>query len=182
MNIRRTGILTLSLAVLLTFASQTSFATESECGRIYREAHAAFFKKTEALQSMKTNVTYGGALSVTAMVACIWATKSIAGCGALFGSGAAGAAIYRGQITGKLKQLDDARRVYELYYAIQNEKYDAEEVTGLFTDLRVPTHQEIVVVQELTRLVDSGEVCKDGAPSESYDRIVGLLAKKMQER
>src|SRR4051812_42380222 len=107
-----------SLALVASCPSFSS-AEEPSCVRVYREYHAKFLAKAEELKSRQRVLLAGGGMGVAAFGGCLWQIRSVIACGGFFGAVTIGSQIYRRQVMSEIKVLDDAYRVYEIYYEIQ---------------------------------------------------------------
>lgn len=162
-------------------APALSFAEESSCARIYRDQHATYFTRIEELKSLRSTMTEGSGVAAAALGLCLWKTRSIIACGALFGVAIVGSQAYRFKIINDIQKLEDAHDVYEIYYDISRENYESENLKGLFRTLGSSQSQERPVTGEVTRMMESGELCKNGVPGQSLEEILEILKKRQSQ-
>ena len=162
-------------------APALSFAEESNCARIYRGQHAIYSTSMEELKSLRTTMTEGSGVAAAALGICLLKTRSIVGCVALFGVALAGSQAYRLTISNDIQKLEDAHDVYEIYYDITRENYGSENLKGLFRTLGSSVSQEHAVAGELARMMDSGELCKNGVPGRSFEETLHILKERQSQ-
>ena len=141
-------------------------AEEPRCVGVYREAHAEFFKVIASLQDEKTSATYGAAIvGGAAYAACIWKTRSYLGCATLLGGAGVLGTAYSYQAQQKMKEIEDSRRIYELYLDAQKAPADfSEEAKALFAAVAVEDGQRMNALKHVAGLMESGELCPHGHP------------------
>ena len=167
-------ILFVSLA-LVASSPALSVAEEPSCVKVYREYHAKFLVKADELKSRHRVLFAGGGMGLAAFGSCLWQIRSVIGCGGFFGVATVGSQVYRRQVMGEIKVLEDAYRVYEIYSDIKLENVKGDTVQDLFIDLVTLEDHEPKVLQKFTDMIESGELCKDGAPAKSFSEILASL-------
>ena len=152
-------------ALLLMMTSTSSVCMASPCA----EAYARLATNKLGLDSQIHHAYLAsGALYAT----CLMVSHSSVGCAGLYA--VTGMAI-QNHVAVVEDHVADSQKIYALYMAIRERRFRSEPVNTVFDNLEVPIHAQAVVVQAVTQLMDSGQLCRDDQPAATYNELMDLL-------
>jgi hypothetical protein len=165
----------LSLAMVAALSSAAH--GESGCARAYRLAHDKYVSEIDGLTRQRYEVYGGAAAAVAGFGVCMWRVKSWIVCTAMVGGVAAVAALYPNDLAGKMASLEQAYKVYNLYDDFLSADRASDDARGMLSRLGVQTRDELTVMNEMQRLMESGALCSGGEPKADMLRVEFLLSR-----
>ncbi len=168
------------LALVAALLSQSAFAGEPECVRAYRLASADYFLKIDGLNDEVVNLTGGTVIAAVAWTACVVKTRSGLACSALFGAIGGTAYITLRSTNEEIQQREDAHRLYELYFSVQT-GYPSEspETQAILKAGNITPDNQPSALVEISRMMEGGELCKDGKPAFSVADLQENIRSKI---
>lgn len=170
-------------ALVAVLISQSTFATEPDCVRVYRLASADYFLKIDGLNDEVVNLTGGTILAAAAWTACVVKSRSAIACSAMFGAIGGTAYLTLRSTNDEIQQREDAHSLYELYFSVQSgypsESPETQEI--LKAGDIAPDNQQSALT-EISRMMESGELCKDGKPAFSVADLQENIRAKILKK
>ncbi|MGZ3722186.1 MAG: hypothetical protein ACXVA9_04600 [Bdellovibrionales bacterium] len=162
---------------LLAFSSSMASAAEPACVTAYRQAHSDYFTQLDGLETQEFGSRVGGYILGAGILACIIKVRSVKLCFGVLGVSLGAAEGFHYTVLRKIERLENAYKIYEVYYEIGRENFAAASVQDFFKSVNAQPSQEWVVAHELEKMMDSGELCDQGAePVKTWDDMIAALA------
>jgi hypothetical protein len=172
---------------LLALSVSAASATEAPCAAAFEKAHAEYFSKIDDLEKQEFALRTGGYVLGSGVLYCMWRTRSlgfrssVVMCGGLLGTVLVGSQAYRYSLLSQIRALQEAYKVYEVYYQIDHENFGDEAIQDLFKQTGAQPAQEWVVAHEFNKMMDSGELCGGPTgtkPAVSWDDTIAALVQR----
>jgi|GEM_PF-6320075 len=167
---------------LILVSGLNATAEESACVKSFRKANAEFFKTHAQIQRRQDEATGGVLVGVAVGLGCAAVRRTVmgaVGCGSL-GASLGGASYFVSVIQeAKYKQLFDAHRLYQAYYAyIEGDVEHSEFAQAFLKDLGVDVQKEQAALKELAALMEWGSLC-EGEQPRSYEEALELMKGRL---
>jgi hypothetical protein len=75
----------------------------------------------------------------------------------------------------ELRKTEDAYRLMQIYQDVYYGRLKSGGISDLMQTLHVPPEREYTVLNEVVRLLESGELCADNKPAKTWSEIMALL-------